>query len=269
MKIHGLVFLAVLCLTEMASAQIGAITSDQGFLPPSPQKLDAAPAEPMPIAVPAKPSIETELQQFRNELREFQALREEVARNTKATDQATDHLSNHQRQELMDLLAKLAKKSLARKSAAVPSPVYAEPVIQPSVTMPAQSFPVQATDSGSVEIADPFALGKVLFRSGDFVGAEKAFRRAIVTTENEMTLKYLVATCLRRQSRWQPAMEAYKAIADSNQDPVLRDLAKWQLDNIRWHQQSESQLEQIKQQREKRSDPTNGQSTNAGTNPRR
>ena len=35
---------------------------------------------------------------------------------------------------------------------------------------------------------------------------------------------------------------------------MLRDLAKWQLDNIRWHQQSESQLEQMRQQREKRSD---------------
>ena len=125
-------------------------------------------------------------------------------------------------------------------------------------TAPKESTPPDV----SVDIADAFALGKVLFRTGDFVGAERAFRKASVTSENEMTVKYLLATCLRRQSRWQSAMDAYKVVAESNQDPVLRDLAKWQLDNIRWLQQSESQLDQMRKQREKQLDVSHGQSAN-------
>lgn len=261
MKFQGLVFITLIGLSDIAVCQNGP-SPDIDFLPPSPRKLDAGSSTASPLApatsdAGASTNMEAELKQFRNELREFQALREEVSRNTKATDAATDNLSTHQRQELMDILAKLAKKSIARKSASQrpvreePDPALSQPVPQPV----APAFPIESLDSAvSVDIADPFALGKVLFRSGDFIGAEKAFRKTVPSPENEMTLKYLIATCLRRQSKWPAAMEVYKAIAESNQDPVLRDLAKWQLDNIRWHQQSESQLDQLRQQRERRSE---------------
>lgn len=286
MKFHGLVFLTVVSLATPTFAQTGSPGGESGFPPPAPQKFDAASGEPSPLPlappvtepgqpVPARAdaalsaSIELELKQFRNELREFQAVREEVARNSKATEDAADHLSSHQRQELMTLLTKLAKQNLARKNAGSVPPPNADPVLPksaPSVPTPEATVTPQPTiDVDPVTVADPFALGKVLFRSGDFVGAEKAFRKAAVTSENEMMIKYLLATCLRRQSRWKPAIETYKLVAESNQDPVLRDLAKWQLDNIRWHQQSEVQMEQLRQQREKKSEPVNSPSASTAT----
>lgn len=266
MRFQGLVFLVVLALADSVAGQEGPLP-DQSFLPPSPRKLDAEGAEPTPL--PPSPStgeprtstnMEAELQQFRMELREFQALREEVSRNTRSTDTVAENISTHQRQELMDMLAKLAKKSMTRKLA-VPQSQFGttEQMAQPSLP---PTLNVESSDpTASSDVTDPFALGKVLFRQGDFAGAEKAFRRTAMNSENEMTLKYLLATCLRRQSRWQPAMDVYKVVAESNQDPVLRDLAKWQLDNIRWHLQSEAQLEQMRQQREKRMAP-GGPSTN-------
>lgn len=277
MRFQGLVFLVLLVMNELAVAQSGPPPAEQTFLPPSPQKLDAseepatlpsnpatlpsgpAPVPPSPTIVEARQStnMEAELQQFRNELREFQMIREDVARSTKATDAAADSLSTHQRQELMEMLTKLATKRLTRRNAGGQNQPIAEQPVRPAQPVESPTPNAAPGPADSIDIAEPFALGKVLFRQGDFAGAEKAFRKTIVNSENEMTLKYLLATCLRRQSRWQPAIEAYKVVAESNQDPVLRDLAKWQLDNIRWHQQSESQLEQMRQQREKRLEAPN------------
>ena len=67
-----------------------------------------------------------------------------------------------------------------------------------------------------------------------------------------MMLKFLTATCLRKRSQWKPASDAFRVVAGSNQDPVLRDLAKWQLDNMAWYQQTESHLDQMRAERDKR-----------------
>ena len=283
MRFHGLVLLSLLSLTRLTQAQNDSAPE---FLPPSPANPGTESAEPMPLPPPSNApgvvdlSIEAEIKKFRTELREFQSVREDVSLGTKSTAADTERMALNQRQELLDLLAKLAKAGMNRKSAApastatptqptrTQSPVPVDPPAEPDptetdITPSTPSIePLEITGS---EIADPFALGKVLFRGGDFVGAEKAFRKARVSTENEMMLKYLLGTCLRRQSKWQPAIDAYKVVAESNSDPVLRDLAKWQLDNIRWHQQSESQLEQMRQQREKRQTPANDQSASLGS----
>ncbi len=279
MRFHGLVLLAVIGLTESIWAQNGLAPTADLFLPPSPRKSEEGKNEPLPLPLTSSATdsssmvdIEMELRQFRSELREFQSVREEVARSTRSADADADRVSMQQRQELVELLTKLAKRRVAKK--APNPPVVAEPTHEPPPVVPTlqadppSAIPMLPTESAtadvSVDIADAFALGKVLFRTGDFVGAERAFRKATVTPENEMTLKYLLATCLRRQSRWQPAIDTYKVVAGSNQDPVLRDLAKWQLDNIRWLQESETQLDKMRKQREKQSNVTNGQSASLG-----
>lgn len=277
MRFHGLVLLSLISLTRLTQAENDGAPE---FLPPSPATPSTDAAEPMPVAPPNAPgvvdlSIEAEIKKFRTELRDFQALREDVSLGTKSTAADTERMALNQRQELLDLLAKLAKAGMNRKPAA---PVITAVPTQPQKTQlpssaepPSESAaietdatpstpPIEPFDFTGSETADPFALGKVLFRGGDFVGAEKAFRKARVSSENEMMLKYLLGTCLRRQSKWQLAIDAYKVVAESDSDPVLRDLAKWQLDNIRWHQQTENQLEQLRKQREKRTDSGKGPS---------
>ena len=301
MRIHGWIFVALCGVSSNAWSQGGFPPPPQpdNFLPPSPTKAegqnDSEPQQLPGVAPSAEAStnLEAEFRQLRNQLREFQLLREDLSRATKTTELEADKVSSKQRQDLLDMLTKLAKVSVARKAAAAAAAIGSSttssspiddaendvPTRLPAQSEPRQSIPTLPPDSPSipalpedsaslateVDEADAFALGKVLFRTGDFVGAERAFRKASVSPENEMTLKYLLATCLRRQSRWKPALETYKSVAESNQDPVLRDLAKWQLENIRWQQQSESQLEQMRKVRQSPSAPRSKRATSKAT----
>lgn len=278
MKYHGLVLFTSLGIAAGGWTQ-AAFAEDE--LPPAPSDKESTIVEPRPLPDTVIPeptddhiNVNDAIRQFRNELSEFQAMREEIARSTRATMTEAERTTIQQRQELLDLLNQLARKNAARKStpptppqlpSTIQLPPAADDAIEPRSEFeeaepeaPATGTPAEATDSDTasqieaVDPADAFALGKVLFRAGDFAGAEKAFRKAVVTAENELTLKYLLATCLRRQSQWKASADTYKQVVDSNQDPVLRDLAKWQLDNIRWHQQSEAQLQQLRKQRDKR-----------------
>ncbi len=271
MKFHGLATIAFFTVTSTGLAQTSASLPKANMAPANrPPMVEAAEAVPRPLPM-AEPdpaaTIESELQQFRSELREFQELREEVSRSTRETGIDSDRISLQQRKDLLELLTRLAKNGIGRKAQAartappteiLPAPMpemVATPVMEPAASAMTDSMSEKPAES-AIEIddnvADPFSLGKVLFRSGDFVNAERAFRKVEVTTENEPTLNYLIATCLRRQSKWKSATEIYKSVAESDQDPVLKDLAKWQIDNIRWHRDSESQLEQMRIEREKR-----------------
>ena len=288
MKFQGLVLITLASLSTSLFAQNQTAAPAQTFLPPAPARPDTG-GEPKPLpptnpaASEAVNSIEAELKKFRSELRDFQALREEMSRDTKDAEQESERSLLEERQELVELLTKLAKSRVTRKPAPVApkaqpelDDLESENSVEPSPTDPQLGQPPSASFANdtanldpSVDAADSFALGKVLFRNNDFVGAEKAFRHATVAPENQMTLKYLLATCLRRQSNWKQAMDGYKEVAESNQDPVLRDLAKWQLENIRWHQQSETQLEQLRKQREKKLGPTTDPKPNANAKVRK
>lgn len=219
-------------------------------------------------------TLEEELARLREELKGFASARDEAIRTRKSVDAETEHASSVRRQELIDLLTKLATKRATAKAAAprsnaipttspnVPSdkivpapepPTATEPVVPP----PPEPELVEGTDVPD-DAADPFALGKVLLKSGDFASAEKAFRKVKTTDENRLMVQYLLATSIRQQSQWKRATEAYRVIAESNQDPILRDLAKWQIENIRWKQQTELQLDQLRRQREQGDKPSNG-----------
>lgn len=319
MKNHGLVLLALVSLADVLAAQNSGPAYIPPSLPPSPRTMVTPSLQP-PQTLPAPPleslqpfDVDAEIQQFRNELRQFQSSVEDASRNVKATDQNGDRISAEQRQELIDLMTKLARKGRRRQEPNVVRQVPTEPRITeplPIVAKPAESAVTielnsepqigdsvdadmealseseseleEAIDEAAEaskpldpnnplvtsDIADAFALGKVLFRNGDFVNAEKAFRKAVVEPENEMTLKYLTATCMRRQKRWRRATEMYQIVATSDKDPILQKLAKWQIENIRWQQESEAQLKQLRQQRENQTPPKKSASVESSHNKR-
>jgi hypothetical protein len=261
---------------------------------------------PADLSLPV--DVDSELSQFRNELRQFQSTVEDVGRETKETESNSDRISTQQRQELLDLMTKLARKGRPKPDSKIvrmnpgalrpaePLPIDVHPAESElanelnSHPRPGQSSDVEM-DADAVadtddeidetlevskpldpnnplvtgDVADAFALGKVLFRNGDFVNAEKALRKAVVEPENEMTVKYLTATCLRRQKRWRRATEMYQVVANSERDPILQKLSKWQIENIRWQQESEAQLKQLRQQREKQSQPKKNAAADSGT----
>lgn len=192
-------------------------------------------------------SFEAELDRLRHEIAATKSLREDVVSETSEAPEADTTNRQAQRQELFNLLAKLAsRKPVAEPLPTKPSiadqhpcPPTHEPTAQPAAAHPL------ITD----KIVDPFALGRALFRAEDFRGAELAFRKVKVTDDNRVLLQYLIATCLRKQSQWDQAARAYRVVAENKVDPALRDLAIWQLENIRWHQQTDAQLKQLREWR--------------------
>lgn len=268
MRYHGLVTLA---LFGLAPASFGQdYIPSQSFIPsqsladgpelnPVPQ-----PALPMPVPSPSVSpgplrdlnsggeTLEAELESLRSELRSFHSLSEEVARSARAAEADADRTMIRQRQEMLDILTKLATQGLAKK---------AEPSERSKRTMPVLSTTPEAVEAPEVTdtTIDPFALGKSLFRAGEYAKAEQAFRKVAVNDDNRLMVKYLIATCLRKRSQWKGAIEAYREVAASDKDPVLRDLANFQLDGIRWNQETEKQIEQLRKQRERQLGPAKNQ----------
>jgi hypothetical protein len=263
MRLHGLVALSLAGLLADAMAQ--DLPAPRLLPSPSAQPVpipDAPFAAPNPLAHQATESeagisLEEELRQLRSELKMFGAVHENVSRSTRDADVESERVSVQQRQELLNLLTKLATKGVTRRTSppatTVVTPSVESPLPIPDVVAKLPAVPL------TNDVVDPFALGKVLLRSGEYAAADQAFRKVKTTDENRMLLKYLSATCLRKQAQWQPATDGYRTVAESDQDPVLRDLAKWQLDNIRWHLQTESQLEQMRKQREQGSSTSKSQ----------
>ncbi|MDB5343597.1 MAG: hypothetical protein JWP89_1974 [Schlesneria sp.] len=265
MRFHGLVTLASLVLAPTLFAQ--DYIPSQSFIPSSPMQaapeLNAVPLPAVPLSSPPAPGIsgrsgsfnnagetlEGELDALRSDLRSFHSLSEEVARNARAAEADADRTMIRQRQEMLDILTKLATQGLTKK---VEQPERPKLVL--STRPEAISVPT-VTDSA----VDQFALGKSLFRAGEYVKAEQAFRKVAVGDDNRLMVKYLIATCLRKRSQWKGAVEAYREVAASDKDPVLRDLANFQLDGIRWNQDTELQIEQLRKQRERQLIPSKNQ----------
>ena len=248
MRLHGSVSLALLAICHPALAQDSVVPRpldplDKQFTP----ELFTVPQPTGPARTVDRvgdgSTLESEIEALRADLHAFHALSEEVARSARAAEADSDRTTLRQRQEMLDILTKLATQGIAgkvEKKGDVRKPAVAMP-IPDSVAVPS------VTDAA----VDQFALGKNLFRAGEYSKAEQAFRKAVPTEENRLMLKYLVATCQRKRSQWQAAIEGYREVAASDKDPVLRDLAKFQLDGIRWNQDTEKQIELLRRQREK------------------
>ncbi len=213
----------------------------------------ATSAEPlfMNRAVPLNrlEAFEAELEQLGKEIAAIKVIREQVAAESKQSLSPDSAEAQEQRRELLDLLTKLATKKIPPKPAADPIKTVPTPTL-PAAVARSDSRPASDHPLISDKIVDPYALGRALFRAEDYVGAEQAFRKAKVTDDNRVLLQYLIATCLRKQARWEQAAKAYRTVAENKEDPALRDLAEWQLENIRWHRKTELQLEELRRLRE-------------------
>lgn len=249
MKFHGSVSFALFTLCVPALGQDGPVPrllSTPEQLAPEPQSVPRQLPPPPGIPGGNASSLESEVEALRSDLQTFHTLSEDLARSARELEAKSDRASTQQRQEMMDLLTKIATQGIARKPARDPDLPAAKP---PEIATRDTGSSLAVTDA----TVDSFALGKVLFRSGDFVKAEQAFRRVTPTDDNRAMLKYLIATCQYRRMRIQEAVEGYREVAASDDDPVVRDFAKSQLDSIRWRQEFDKQLDQLRKQRDKQS----------------
>jgi tetratricopeptide (TPR) repeat protein len=222
--------------------------------PPAPTTSEATSADSVAPQQSGSVSFDSELERLRRDIAAIKALREQVAAEASQPLTSDAAAAQELRRELLELLTKLATKNVSPKPVPeTPKPQKTAPPSAPKIGAAKSEAKPGTTAAHPLitdKMVDPFALGGALFRAGDFSGAEQAFRKVKVTDDNLVLLQYLVATCLRKQSLWEQATKAYRIVAANKDDPALRDLALWQLENISWYQQTASQLEQLLQLRE-------------------
>ncbi len=227
-------------------------------------------------------SLDRELQLLRTERQSLRLPRDELLQTTHQAKDLSAAEGNilrkagePQRRQLNDLLSRLAAQGLKRKAdngaprqlasdtevakqrESARSPTGgSEPTASPTDSQSARNPIGQGQPLGkpTVPIAtapdSPFASGKDLFRAGDYDGALIAFRKIDLnglSEANRLLVRYLTATCLRKQGRLKEAEAEYTVVANSRADAVLADNARWQLGTIRWRRDLEGQISKLRQ----------------------
>jgi tetratricopeptide (TPR) repeat protein len=101
---------------------------------------------------------------------------------------------------------------------------------------------------------DPLAQAKALYLATSYEAALKAFKlidSAALTREDRTFVQYMIASCLRRLGNLTEATQIYREVADAGEQEFLRECAVWQLSNIRWRQELEGQLEDLRKRLKK------------------
>jgi tetratricopeptide (TPR) repeat protein len=114
--------------------------------------------------------------------------------------------------------------------------------------------PSNSTDTaiGEKPIA-PMELAQMLFRAGNYEGALAAFRLLDTTTlsrEDRLLVQYLQASCLRKLGRHDEALQLLREIANSRTDAFAVECARWQLTHLRWQQETQRRLTELRSRRE-------------------
>jgi len=198
----------------------------------------AQPGPELPVPVPAKITDEkkADLFKLRKEREDLTRERENAVKEASA---GGDPLAL-ERAKLRLQLAELLKKINERKVAA-PAP---ETPVRPK-------FP---SDEGTKPI-DPLSQAQSLYRSGDFEAALRAFRlvdSAALANEDRSFVQYMIASCLRQLGQLSEASNVYRDVAEAREDAFISECAIWQLSNIRWRKDLETQLEEMRQRRKAR-----------------
>jgi tetratricopeptide (TPR) repeat protein len=158
-----------------------------------------------------------------------------------------------------ELLGKLAK----HRAASTPAPHRPGTVapLAPVPTVPHSETPAAAPPPGSsAEVAphgqrapiDPLALGHALFRAGNYEGALQAYRMTELKgtrADERAPIQYLIACCLRRQGKTNEAAALLREVANVKGDEQIAVCARWQLAALRWQQEMQERLDEIRARR--------------------
>jgi hypothetical protein len=175
-----------------------------------------------------------------NSKKERESLAREREESVKEMDSGSDSLSV-ERAKLRAELRELLKKINERKSA-------------PAETEPRVVFP-KSPDEEATRPLDPLNQAQSLYRQGNFDASLRAFRlvdTSALTAEDRSFVQYMIASCLRRLGKTSDASDLYREVADAHEDAFIAECAVWQLSNLRWRRDLETQLEDLRQRRKAR-----------------
>lgn len=185
-------------------------------------------------------------------LEKLKASRNELQDEREATNKALQADENYdaERRELRKKLDELIKR-LDNK----PKSTGNEPKTLPkeaTTTLPKEAV-VPSKEPTTSAVNDALLLAQNLYRTGDFDAALRAFKLIDLTQytrEDRAFIMYMTACCLRRTNKLSEAAAMYREIIDAKDDEFVTECALWQLGSIRWREDLEKQLGQLKQRRE-------------------
>lgn len=206
------------------------------------------------------------LGEFRSQLKQMQREREALQTELKVTRRWVDSEppADEELPKLQSRVGGLLREVTRRTPASVPAKKSEEPAskpvvekVEPRETPPPKverkaSPPAESEPPRFTHIADPLLLGQALYRAGNYRDALYALNRVPLDglkAQERAPVKYLIATCLRKQEKWDEAAALYREIANSVGDEQLAACAQWQIASIRWQQDMRRQLEQIRERR--------------------
>jgi hypothetical protein len=166
---------------------------------------------------------------------------------------------------LLTYLAAVKKGGSAEPPPRLPAPRKTE-IEPPKTTTPQTPLPIieepitKKQDKTDVKekvrfshVPDPLTLAHALFKAGNYADALYAYRLVPLdglTASERVPVKYMIATCLKKQGKTEEAAGIFREIANSPGDEQLAACAQWQLGAMRWHKDLQEQLERVRQRRQ-------------------
>lgn len=104
-------------------------------------------------------------------------------------------------------------------------------------------------ESGAVDVLH---LAQTLFRAERYEEALAAFRQVDLKgrrAEERAPIVYLTAICLHQVGKADEGITLLREAANSRGDERFAAYAQWQLENLRWHRETQGRLQDIRQRR--------------------
>lgn len=156
-----------------------------------------------------------------------------AAPDVKGTDTAAE------KAKLQAELLALLKRMSANPSPPMPTPVP-----------PVAVAPKPRSDTDTAKSLDPVREGMALFRESDFESARLIFQRidpaTLPSKEDRAFVRYMIASCHRRQGRTGDAEVIYREVANSRDDEFLASYATQQLSLISSERELQAQLGELR-----------------------
>jgi tetratricopeptide (TPR) repeat protein len=241
---RGSALVGVLFTFGILSAQDGP------KLPPvSPDTVPAPKPGPELPGAKGKP-----LDQLKAERKALDAERD-ASKSELEDESATSSERRAMKKKLDELLKKMSEKPVGSAKVLPPG---VDPKIDPKADPKGSEKKDAAAKEKEPVKADPkpvdaLALAQALYKSGDFEGAYRAFKLIELdplNREQRAFVQYMTASCLRKQNKLGEAAALFREVADAKDDDFLTECALWQLGTIRWRQDLEKQLSEMRAKRE-------------------
>jgi hypothetical protein len=272
---------ATTALTASAQTPPAETAAQMPLEAPYPRTLpqDSVPPAPAPGAGPGcrdpEPQLLTlQLTELKDNFRKLKTEREalQAERLTSRQPRHDASLAKETAKLRLQLVEMLARLDHNRSQPAVTAPQSTLPT-PPKVAQPAQETQKQPAQKTAVDETppaktsapadtdrplDPLALAQTLFKAEDYQTSLRAYRMIDLKglkAEQRLPIQYMIATCLKHLGKISEASAVYREIANSRGDEQVAACAQWQLSALRWQQEMQTQLHDIRERRKTLENP--------------